>query len=113
MTFAALRELAPGFDWSAYFAGIHAPQQEMLNVGQPDFFKAEDRLIAARSLAALKAYVKFHALTIAAPWLSKPFADASFTLASISSRRLSVARSNNLRVGSAAPMPPTARSAKP
>ena len=78
MTFAALRELAPGFDWSAYFAGIHAPQQETLNVGQPDFFKAEDRLIAARSLAALKAYVKFHALTIAAPWLSKPFADASF-----------------------------------
>jgi putative endopeptidase len=78
MTFAALRELAPGFDWSAYFAGIHAPKQETLNVGQPEFFKAEDRLIAAQSLEALKAYLRFHALNAAAPWLSQPFADASF-----------------------------------
>ena len=78
MTLAALRDLAPGFDWSAWFAGIHAPQQETLNVGQPEFFKAEDRLIAAQSLEALKAYLKFHALNAAAPWLSQPFADASF-----------------------------------
>ncbi|HVU48516.1 MAG TPA: M13 family metallopeptidase [Terracidiphilus sp.] len=78
MTFAELAQLSPSFDWSAYFTGIGAPKMDTLNVGQPDFFKAEDQVIASQSLDALKAYLRFHALYIVASWLSQPYADASF-----------------------------------
>lgn len=78
MTLAELDGLEPDFDWSAYFAGIHAPKVATLNVGQPAFFQAENQVFATASLEALKAYLKFHAVNGAAPWLSQPFADASF-----------------------------------
>jgi putative endopeptidase len=78
MTLAALDQLEPNFDWSAYLAGIDAPKVEDLNVGQPDFFKAENQALADQSLDALKAYLKFHTLNGVAPWLSQPFQDASF-----------------------------------
>jgi len=78
MTFAALDELEPNFDWSAYFSGVSAPKVSDLNVGQPNFFKAENQVFAEESLDALKAYLKFHALNGVAPWLSQPYEDASF-----------------------------------
>ncbi len=78
MTFAALDQLDPSFDWAAYFAGVNAPKQDTINVGQPDFFKAEDQVISSQSLDALKAYLKFHALSGVAQWLSQPYEDASF-----------------------------------
>ncbi len=78
MTIAELEVLEPAFNWKAYFTGIHAPQVDTLNVGQPDFFKAENAVLADQSLDALKAYLKFHAINGVAPWLSKPYADANF-----------------------------------
>ncbi len=78
MTFADLDQLTPNFDWTAYLAGIDAPKVSDLNVGQPDFFKAENQVLADESLEALKAYLKFHALNGVASWLSQPFEDASF-----------------------------------
>lgn len=78
MTVADLQGLEPGFAWDAYLTGIHAPKVETLNVGQPDFFKAENQVLADQSLEALKAYLKFHVVNEAAPWLSEPFENASF-----------------------------------
>ena len=78
MTFAELDHLDPGFEWSAYFTGVNAPKVDTLNVGQPDFFRAENQVIANQSLEALKAYLKFHVINGVAPWLSQPFTDASF-----------------------------------
>jgi putative endopeptidase len=78
MTLADLDQLDPNFDWSAYFAAVNAPKVTDLNVGQPDFFKAENQLIADQSLDALKAYLKFHVINGVASWLSQPYQDASF-----------------------------------
>jgi putative endopeptidase len=78
MTLAGLDQLDPNFDWSAYFAAVNAPKVTDLNVGQPDFFKAENQLIADQSLDALKAYLKFHVINGVASWLSQPYQDASF-----------------------------------
>jgi len=78
MTFAELDQLDPGFNWAAYFAGVKAPKQDTLNVGQPDFFKAENQVIADQSLEALKVYLKFHVINGVAAWLSQPYEDASF-----------------------------------
>jgi putative endopeptidase len=78
MTIADLEGLEPNFDWAAYFAGISAPKVATLNVGQPDFFKAENQLLNDESVEAIQAYLKFHAVSGAAPWLSQPFDQASF-----------------------------------
>jgi len=78
MTLTALDQMDPNFDWSAYFAGVNAPKVDTINVGQPDFFKAENQLLADTSLDAIQAYLKFHALSGVAQWLSQPFQDASF-----------------------------------
>ena len=78
MTIADLQGLEPDFDWNAYLTGIHAPKVESLNVGQPDFFKQENQVLTDQSLEALKAYLKFHVINGAAPWLNQPFENASF-----------------------------------
>ncbi|HEX4005264.1 MAG TPA: M13 family metallopeptidase [Acidobacteriaceae bacterium] len=78
MTIAELEGLEPDFDWAAYFGGIHAPAVATLNVAQPDFFKAENQVLSEQTLGGLKAYMKFHVVNGAAPWLSKPFEEASF-----------------------------------
>ena len=78
LTLAELEQLDPNFVWTAYFSMAHAPKVSTLNVGQPDFFKAENDLLGSQSLDALKAYMRFHAVNAAAPWLSQPFEDASF-----------------------------------
>ncbi len=78
MTIAELEGLEPNFDWAVYFKGIHAPVVDTLNVAQPDFFKAQNQVLNDESLDALKAYMKFHAINGAAPWLSQPYEDANF-----------------------------------
>jgi putative endopeptidase len=78
MTLTQLEALEPTFNWQAYFTGIHAPAVDTLNVGQPDFFTAENTVLTNQSLDALKAYLKFHAINNVAPWLSASYADANF-----------------------------------
>jgi len=78
MTLTQLEALEPTFNWQAYFSGIHAPAVDTLNVGQPDFFTAENTVLTNQSLDALKAYLKFHAINNVAPWLSASYADANF-----------------------------------
>ncbi|MFN8091154.1 MAG: M13 family metallopeptidase [Vicinamibacteria bacterium] len=76
-TFVALTNLAPMFDWPAYFAEAKLPK-DALNVQQPEFMKAVDRLLSQGTLEDWKAYLRWHLLRSAAPWLSKPFVDESF-----------------------------------
>jgi predicted metalloendopeptidase len=49
MSRAELLALAPGFDWSAYFAATGAPDFSALNVAWPDFFKTSSRTSPTRS----------------------------------------------------------------
>ena len=73
-----LNTLAPSFDWSAYLSGIRAPAIHELNIGTPDFFKAMNEVIQSQSLDSLKSYLRFHALSGAAPWLSSPYVDLNY-----------------------------------
>ncbi|MGA9241553.1 MAG: M13 family metallopeptidase [Silvibacterium sp.] len=73
-----LNTLAPSFDWSAYLSGIRAPAIQELNIGTPDFFKAMNEVIQSQSLDSLKSYLRFHALSGAAPWLSSPYVDLNY-----------------------------------
>jgi endothelin-converting enzyme/putative endopeptidase len=76
-SFIALTNLAPDFDWPGYFAAAKLPRSA-LNVQQPAFLKAMDRLLLETPLAGWKAYLRFHLLSSAAPHLSSPFVKEAF-----------------------------------
>ena len=72
--------LAPNFYLSRYFKDVNAPSFAELNVSNPEFFKQVNGVIESESLDGLKTYVTWHVLNATAPWLSKPYVDASFKL---------------------------------
>lgn len=77
MEFAQLRRLAPHFDWDGYFKAAKLPKSP-LNVQQPKFLRAVDRLLAKTPLATWKTYLKWQLLTSASGALSTPFEKESF-----------------------------------
>jgi predicted metalloendopeptidase len=77
MTFDSLARLAPRFAWKDYLAGRGKSPAEV-NVMQPGFFEAVDGLLAETPLETWKAYLRWNALSDAAPTLTKAFADEDF-----------------------------------
>ena len=78
MTVAELGQIAPAIDWPNYFAVQGAPGTTKLNVSQPEFLKAVQAELATEPVEALRAYLRFHFLTSAAPFLAHPFDKADF-----------------------------------
>jgi endothelin-converting enzyme/putative endopeptidase len=78
MTVAELSQLAPAIDWTGYLATEGAPGVTKLNVSQPEFIKAVQAELTGEPIDALKAYLRFHMLSAAAPYLSEPFRQANF-----------------------------------
>jgi putative endopeptidase len=78
MAFSQLQQLAPSFNWSAYYktAGI-APGP--VNVAEPRFLQAISRDLTAVRVAEWKVYLRWHLLNSAAPWLSDDFAKEDFS----------------------------------
>jgi predicted metalloendopeptidase len=77
-TFQQLKELAPNFDWGAYFKGIGLVKVGDLNIGQPEFIKALSTELNATPIADWKIYLRWQLLNAAAPALSKNFVEADF-----------------------------------
>jgi putative endopeptidase len=82
-TLAQLQHLAPTLPWPSYFRslGLQAPLQR-LNVAEPAFVHRVDSLLRAAPLERWRAYLRYHALATAAPWLSTRFVDENFTFTS-------------------------------
>ena len=78
MTPAALQELTPSFDWSAYLEASGIPGIGAVNVSQPDFYRALETLLDTKSLDDWKTYLRWHLVDAAAPFLSTPFVTADF-----------------------------------
>ncbi len=76
-SFVALTDLTPMFDWPAYFAAAKLPRAA-LNVQQPAFMKALDRLLGEMPLADWKSYLRWQLVHAAAPSLSAPFVEEDF-----------------------------------
>ena len=83
MAFAKLHELAPDVDWTAYLhdVGLSSPVS-LVNVGEPAYYKALDALVAKRPVEDWRAYLRYHVLSSAAPWLSSAFVNENFAFAS-------------------------------
>ena len=78
LSIAAADSITPHIEWAAFLRDAGAPAAASLNVGQPSFFRGLDSLIAATPLADWRAYLRWHVIRAAAPWLSSPFVDEAF-----------------------------------
>ncbi len=78
MTKAMLTELTPDFDWGRYFRNINLPEIAKANVGQPDFFKAADKLLKDTPIDDWKVYLRWHLVNAASNTLSSKFVTESF-----------------------------------
>jgi len=78
MSLAQVQALTPSFNWSHYFAAMHAPTSPQYLVLAPDFFRGMEKLIAAESLDHWRAYLRYSTLTFSAPFLSQAFVDENF-----------------------------------
>ncbi len=86
MTFAQLEELAPRIEWARYFSETRLPRVD-LNVAQPAFLKQVDRELSEEPVATWRAYLTWHLLASASPWLSSAFAEESSRFAGGASDR--------------------------
>jgi putative endopeptidase len=50
MSLAQIRELTPSIQWDVYLKAVNAPASEHYIVTSPDFFRAEDKLLAEHPL---------------------------------------------------------------
>ncbi|HMF65422.1 MAG TPA: M13 family metallopeptidase [Edaphobacter sp.] len=78
MTVAALGTEDPVIPWSDYLHAQGLENITSLNVAQPVFQKEVDRILTQEPVEDLKAYLRFHVVTTAAPSLSTPFEEAAF-----------------------------------
>ena len=79
VSIAQLQEWNPSIDWKKYLATQGAPAgTTTVNVSQPEFQKALHAELTTEPVESLKAYLKFHALTAAAPFLNHDYETASF-----------------------------------
>lgn len=78
MTKGMLIELTPDFDWGRYFRNINLPGVGRVNVGQPDFFKAADKILSDTPIDDWKVYLRWHLVNAASNTLSAKFVQESF-----------------------------------
>ena len=75
--FVALTELCTMFDWPTYFTAAKLPRAA-LNVQQPEYLRAVDRLFQEEPLPAWKAYLRWHLMHSAAAYLAAPVVEEDF-----------------------------------
>jgi putative endopeptidase len=78
MTLQQVQALTPAFNWSNYFAAMHAPSSPEYIVLAPDFFRGIDKLIDSQSVEQWRAYLRYSTLRMMAPFLSDAYFNEFF-----------------------------------
>jgi putative endopeptidase len=78
MPMAQVRDLAPTFDWPAYFQRIGVAQKPDVNVATPEYFKVMDQQLTSTPIADWQTYLRWHLLNNTASGLSAKFVDEDF-----------------------------------
>jgi putative endopeptidase len=78
MSVARMSDLAPDFDWPAYWQGTGLTQKTDVNVATPEFFKAMNTQLGSVSLPDWQTYLRWHLINASASGLSKKFVDEDF-----------------------------------
>ena len=79
MSIAQADTITPHLDWAAFMKAAGAPATDSINIGQPDFFKGLDSLLAAVPVADWQAYLRWHVARDASSALSSAFVNEAFT----------------------------------
>jgi len=81
---ADLQQMAGPISWPVYFrtTGLTSPIT-YVNVGQPNFLRRAGELVNSVPLEDWRAYLRYHRISAAAPWLSSDFATENFTYQSL------------------------------
>jgi putative endopeptidase len=101
-----LADLTPHFSWTRYFELIGRPDIDRINVTSPRFFRALDNLFAQSPIDDWRAYLRWHLIDAAAPYLPDAFVNERFRFRSKLTgvtqqppRWLSVLRAENAALG--------------
>ena len=78
MSLQQMQALTPSFNWSRYFAAMHAPSSPQYLVLAPNFFRGMEKLIASQPVEHWQAYLRFSTVSFMAPFLSEPFVEERF-----------------------------------
>jgi putative endopeptidase len=78
MPAADLPKFTGDLDWAAYFKATGAPAFTELNLAHPDFFKGFAAQLKSTPVADWQAYLRWHLLNAAAPYLAAPFAQENY-----------------------------------
>ena len=78
MSFAQLQQLTPHIDWERYFEEAKLSRAD-LSVAEPKFMRQLDQELWKTPVETWKAYLKWQLLDSASPWLSRAFAEESFS----------------------------------
>ena len=78
MKVADLVQLAPNFDWVAYYREMQYPEFAILNVDAPEFIKELNTLLSSEPIDSWKTYLRFHVADTSSPYLSSKFVEENF-----------------------------------
>ena len=73
-----LQGLTPSFRWADYFSSAKVGDLAVINVSEPNFYKALEVQLKSRSLDDWKTYLRWHLVHAKAAYLSTPFVNANF-----------------------------------
>ena len=78
VTLAQADAMSARFDWPALFAAGGRADVQQFSLAQPDFFAAAGKAFEEVPVATWQAYLRWHLINAAAPYLGKAFVDADF-----------------------------------
>ncbi len=78
VTVADADKLTPNFSWTEFFKSQGVAPQEKFSLAMPDFHKEVDKMLADTDPSVWRAYLRFHAVDGASPFLSEPFVQENF-----------------------------------
>lgn len=78
MAISGLKSVSPHIQWPSVLQQIGVKRVDSVIVGQPEFYRQLDNLIATTDIQTLRDYMTFHLLNGMAAYLSKDFVTASF-----------------------------------
>jgi len=71
-------KLTPNFSWTALFDTLKVPAAQKFSLAQPQFFQEVDKMLADVPASTWQAYLRFHTLDDAAPYLASDIEKANF-----------------------------------
>jgi len=78
VSIAEADKVTPHFEWAAFFKAQGADVKDGFSLSHPKFFAEFDKMLADVPVADWQAYLRYHAVAAASPYLSTPFQQEDF-----------------------------------